>query len=335
MSRKRKIDEVRYRRQLSLPETIVQYHEGRGVKITSSSRMTPKKPPNSGGIRGKIGEWSFASRHRMRMALLELRPKDQAAMVFGVTFTIPGKQTPTDHESRELWQGFCARLDNLRLPMIWRCERQKRGALHWHGIIYASPVITASRAQLLAATGPGARRKYELETGYCVGQVWSTAVKALGPYSDDEQSGSSRMALTGADKHAFNVQTDETQAGQVGAWLRYLQDHSTKGKSEQLPEGIGRHWGIVGRRYLDRQSIGDCWSVLRGKQRHRFIRAIQRLATPSVRDEESVFGRRLGFRCRRGQRGNSVWFSNPETIKLLARWAASTSEEEELTPGKP
>ena len=123
----------------------------------------------------------------------------------------------------------------------------------------------------------------------------------------------SRMSLPGAHKVSCDVQI----GGGDGRWLRYLQDHATKAKQEQIGSGIGRHWGIIGRTCFARV-MPDASVEMTERQYFRFLRAYQRLATPRVK----VGGEwKLGRRVRRGRRGSSVVFSSPATMRRLVDWA--------------
>jgi hypothetical protein len=125
------------------------------------------------------------------------------------------------------------------------------------------------------------------------------------------------MSMLGAEARAVDIQ--ETSSAQ-GAWLRYLQDHSSKRKQEQIPDDIGRHWGIVGRR-LWKTADPDEVIQLDEIENVRYLRMIQRLSTPSKKDQSKPFGRKLLKRNRRGRLGSSVWFGKPETHRRAAEWA--------------
>ena len=110
--------------------------------------------------------------------------------------------------------------------------------------------------------------------------------------------------------------------------MRYLQDHASKAKQEQIPENIGRHWGVVGRKhFIESAPIVDV--SLTDNQYAKVIRAMQRLATPSRPNTGSVFGRSLSYSPTRGRWGHSVWFSNPVTMARMCEWAKQSKE------GKP
>lgn len=142
----------------------------------------------------------------------------------------------------------------------------------------------------------------------------------------------------GVREHAVDVQID----GGRGAWLRYLQDHATKAKQEQIAQGFGRHWGVVGRGcFVETKPEGEM--VFTSEHSYsRFWRAYHRLTRPvsswRVRREQTgekyagrIFGgRSLGWSSSRGVYGVSVWFSRPETVQRLWEWAESVKARNEV-----
>ena len=286
----------------------VSYYPGKGVTV-SAPGGTYQKKNDKRGIRGTVKGWSMASRHRMRTMLLRTEGPE-GWQPLGVTLTVPPPLL-TAKENQELWKRYCREMDRAGYCGIWRVEIQERGALHWHAIVWTPATqMDAWKVRLM----------------------WEAALQALGPVKFDKPyfghkgdwkngviEANSRMALPGADVYACHIK----QEGSVkGAWLRYLQDHASKGKQEQIPENIGRHWGAFGRARL-RSVLPAGVDKMEGKAFNRFLRAFQRLCTPMVKRSGVPFGTRKGRRVRRGSRGRSVWFSRPETVKRLVEWAMS------------
>ena len=112
---------------------------------------------------------------------------------------------------------------------------------------------------------------------------------------------SNRMFLPGASQYCVDCQVE----GGNSAWLRYLQDHATKTKQEQLAVNAGRHWGITGHKQFE---VADFKNVtdITTKEYYRILRWLQRMATPRVPDPRAPFGRRAGYRITRGNWGSSV-----------------------------
>lgn len=249
-----------------------------------------------GGERGEIKGWSSASRRRMREYMLTHRPADGVDL-YGVTLTIPGPVMPPER-AKTLFANYARSLEKSGVCAVWRLEIQQRGQLHWHmmaGAKDSSPIVLLWWKTLYNAGGEA------FDPPYGAKQItWA----------------SSRMALPGADLHSVHIDTE----GDRGSWLRYLQDHCSKGKQEQIAVNIGRHWGVIGRK-LFVQVLPDRGVDLTDKQFYRVLRMLQRLATPSEVCHESPFRRRLRGRVRRGSRGRSIWYTRPETVGRLIDWA--------------
>lgn len=272
-----------------------------GMQLKVQPIVTRKM--SGGGCRGDVVGWSSASRRRMREFMLTHQPPP-GYIVCGVTLTIPGPPLPPER-AKELFHAFSHTSEREGDCFVWRLEIQKRGQLHWH---------------LIAGTKHPA--DFALR--------WWDAIKAMGPETFDppyvQKSGNSytsvtsRMALFGAFERACDV----SQKGERGAWLRYMQDHNTKGKQEQIAVNIGRHWGVVGRKKFIESKAELDWAMT-DPEKARYLRAHQRLATPSHK-HECVFGRRLGDRVTRGFRGTTTWFGNPATMTRILDWATGSSQ---------
>jgi hypothetical protein len=239
-----------------------------------------------GGVRSSIVGWSTKSRARMRMFMLMHSMKSDLKE-FSVTLTVPGPVMPPER-CKLLFERFARELDRAGMCAVWRVELQSRGQLHWHLIV-------------------GAKRAWDIT------ELWHDAIRSLGKETFNpphEFKGgyyttvSSRMAMHGA--HEFSALV-EPYDGKVG-WYRYIADHASKGKQEQIAVSIGRHWGVIGRKRF----VCDAPQIvveMDDKQFGRYLRMNQRLSTMS-RESDCVFGRRLVGRLRRGFRGRTSWFGS-------------------------
>lgn len=155
-------------------------------------------------------------------------------------------------------------------------------------------------------------------------RLWLQCLETLGPcvhssrYYDD-RTFTSRAGIPGARKYAVEIShMPEINAG----WNRYMLDHTTKAKQEQIAEHKGRHWGVINRKLFESldpaESVSMTW-----KEYSRFLRAYNRLITPYVRFEGAMFGKVKGRHFKRGMYGKYVTFSNPEIVRRLAEWAKS------------
>jgi len=107
-----------------------------------------------------------------------------------------------------------------------------------------------------------------------------------------------------------------------GAWKRYLNDHTSKAKQEQIGANIGRHWGVIGRNQF--QDVSPDFEIeLSWQQYAAFLRCWHRLCTPYNKCDGALFGKRRGYKPTRGRSGRTVSFSNPATLRRLADWAVS------------
>lgn len=212
-----------------------------------------------------------------------------------------------------MWMSYCREVTKTGCGLVWRVEVQQRGALHWHGILIGPPAVRYGTRRVTPEWV--AKDLYWIAVIKCLPIDEGGAVGAFG-----------RMGLPGAWQHSVVVEVDRS-GGTRGAWLRYLQDHATKQKQAQVGENIGRHWGVVGRRAWV-QLMPEVTEALTVDQYARWKRAYQRLATPTVQDKRSPFGRRLGWRCRRGDgHGTVTIFGRPETHKRLVEWAKGGGDE--------
>lgn len=276
------------------------------IKLYAQGVQLYKKPitqraMSGGGVRGDIVGWSAASRRRMREYMITHSPPD-GMHVCGVTLTIPGP-TMEPERAKSVFASFCHNIEKNGDCAVWRLEIQERGQLHWH---------------LICGT------KHPAD----VVMEWQDCIRALGPETFNPPHVSvkciyttveNRMCIFGASEHSVNLQ----QGGDRGSWLRYMQDHTTKAKQEQIAVGVGRHWGVIGRKRFV-SLLPDLDRELTDGEIARYLRMHQRLATGSEK-HDNPFGRRLKGRFRRGFRGTSTWFGNPETMGRMLSSAIGES----------
>lgn len=264
--------------------------------------------------RGEIAGWSRSSRRRMRDFMLRYAVPD-GWTACGVTFTIPGYPLPLS-EVKRLWQNWTVRANRLPLCAVWRIEIQKRGQLHWHLIVGYNDSAKEAQAAIKESWHKALRSLGILE--YCF--VGNPA----DPYEVDWVSGRCNpMDFNGAEWYSAKV---DVFPDTFGPWKRYLQDHATKSKQEQIPYNIGRHWGkINGKAFVEVFPVRA--STLTNKEYSRFLRAYNRLCTPYIKCDGALFGRVRGYTANRGRWGKSVFYSMPETVGRLMDWALTENNE--------
>lgn len=319
----------------------VELFDGKGIKTHTQIVGNPEGLNGDVTKRGKIGGFSRKSKRAMREFLLTRRVGQEFGL-YSSTLTVPGPLLTTDEEKR-LHSYFTDRLLKARIPTIWRKEITLRKQIHYHCLHggdlqspvtsylleddYCRDVIDVSQTipdrKGGKPRGLGKARTIELmKAGKLqplleVRRHWLGALDALGPCDYRNHEGIKRSVIPGA--NVIAVQADNCDDKEIG-WMRYLQDHATKSKRDQEAIGHGKHWGVVCRKEFLRV-LPDHIEELTAYEYRRFLRALQRLATPWVRDDRAPFGTRLGFRNRRGKIGSAIWYRSPGTIRRLMEWA--------------
>lgn len=298
--------------------TVEIFQRGVALNTPRGNHKGNPIPPARGQIKG----WSKASRQRMREFMLT--HEAHGVWFIGTTFTIPGPVVHVD-TMRRLWGSWKRRAQERGWASIWRMEVQQRQQVHWHCLL----MIPVNDPECGGAQGKARLRAIE---------SWHDALDSLGPRTFDPPYKNicgqtythvkSLMELTGA----FWYSADCKVEGGTGAWRRYLQDHASKAKQEQIAEGFGRHWGVIGRDQFCEILPNDVVE-LSNTQYYRFLRKYQRMCTPRIKDSRAAFGSRLGWRIRRGSVGRSVWFSEPAAVRRLVEWAQS--EASSVAPARP
>jgi len=253
---------------------------------------------------------------RLRRDLLMLMPP-KGYDEWAVTLTVPGPVVKPE-TYKAMFHTFSVYAQRKGWAGIWRAEVQARGALHWHVVLHLPPGSESEDVadlwhRVLSSSGPvGILRKPD-EFDPC-------------PDREDPTNWDiydSRLECPGAVRYSAKVDASDGSE----RWWRYLCDHTSKNKQDQIGEGIGRHWGKIGRslytvQHPDVQHVSD--DVF-----NRIVRALQRLTTTAHKEPKAPFGRKLGQRMKRGHAGRSVWFTSPEVVKRLI--VHFSREEEEAT----
>jgi len=259
----------------------------------------------------------------------------------GVTLTIPGPVI-TGKEAKELWNHYCKNFVVRKgWCSVWRVEVQKRKQSHFHCIMSGPPPsgMLSSGKDIYDVFHNVAIREAWLSAldklGGCSGKV-PLRDGATGFYESLDRDGvrvmsakldpsctdaidvtvTSRRCWPGAEQYAVDVQED----GDNSAWFRYLQDHASKMKQEQI-SGFGRQWGVVGRKHF--RKAHSLTANLTGEDVHQVLRVMRRLFLKVIPDSRDPRGFRFGKKFSRGARGKSVWFSEASKQKALMRFVAS------------
>jgi hypothetical protein len=104
------------------------------------------------------------------------------------------------------------------------------------------------------------------------------------------------------------------------SWVRYLNDHASKSKQEQIPNSSGRHWGYINKKcFVPSEFINI---KLTDKQDAAFSRWQDRLSTPIIKDKDKtkgwLFNRKKGkIYAKRSSHGENVRFKNTVTAQRM------------------
>lgn len=329
----------------TLPLGHITVYDVGGVKLESPQRVRPGRQ-GGGGKRGKIVRWSSHSRARLQRALQTMAPPAGWYTV-GATFTIPGPVLPMA-TVQALWHDFSLFAFKRGIGMIWRAEVQERGALHWHALAIGGPgdyplFTQGKRCKGFSVTVPEWSETGPTVLGSLLGLYWMDALRQLGPQTYDPpyrggngtwENGithvSDLTALPGAQEYAYDYSGACTPGrarsarpglpAPGGAWLRYLQDHTSKRKQAQIGENIGRHWGIVGRSLFAEAQPRHQVALTRWDY-HRIRRTLARWARPRIRDDRAPFGWRYGWQTAKGTgAGASRWFMPGHLAEKVVAW---------------
>jgi len=204
----------------SLPQAVL-YRKG--LKLPGGTGNPNAKAPTR--EQGDISGWSASSRRRMREFIMTHdAPEGWRTLAVDLTYPPLPFGTPEPAVSREdalaVFQAWTKRCERATLGVIWRLEIQTRKDCersdlvgipqpHYHCIMIAPAAVTEP---------------------FVIG-LW---LAVLGE----------RGKVKGAKKHACRVKSCEDWEA---ARTRYLVDHATKRKVDQVAVGWGRHWGAFGR----------------------------------------------------------------------------------------
>ena len=302
-------------------DTIALYP--RGVK-TKGYMPRFGKPEGSGGDRGDITGWSKNSRRRLRDWLLVNQPV--GGSVIAATFTVPGDAiNPKDW--RKLMKLLTTKLIRAKVGLVWRLELQKRGMPHLHCLAVPAPQ-SHTRQRRRRARGVEYPYLAEVNVGLWLKWTWLELIDTLPPSSGRvyiEGKGvidvvsAPRSLLVGAREHAVDLSADEGDR-----WYRYLCDHTTKSKQEQIATWQGfRHWGIIYRPAFIEVAPSEEVRLPR-RQFSAFYRQLRKLSRRRIPDARCPFGSRRAASPRRSCAGSAVWFGiAPALTRKLADWARS------------
>lgn len=198
------------------PLPSITWYPGASLVDVNVPRLRPQQPHKDAKPRGKIKEWSAASRARLKCFLGTLR-REELAHALVVTLTYPADfPAPEDHA---VYKGHLHTLQiylRRKWPAcsgIWKLEFQSRGAAHYHLMLYGLHGV-------------------ELE----VVRTWVRTTWY-------------RIAHNG-DRHRGMAATQVDQIKSVGGAVSYLIKYLSKDDQTMPGNFGGRYWGKINKPFL-------------------------------------------------------------------------------------
>ena len=262
--------------------------------------------PGGGGRRGEIREFSKASRRRL-MKLINTINRGKIQKPYFVTLTYPSTW-PT---SARTWKAHLRALRERikrkygKVPAIWRLEFQKRGAPHFHLLLWLEVEEKHVGKELERAA---IKEKYELDTVF------------LSQLQEDLSSWWYEIVGSGDPKHyqaGTRCELPRSWKGVNGYLSKYV------AKVEKLADGVespGRFWGCW---YRDLLPIDPEDTNLSWDQFFKLRRILRRHA---------------GFQARRWEVGKVGVFASHEGANRLLAWLGiigSDGTHGRCGPGRP
>lgn len=225
------------------------FESGIQTEVSTTRHSSPPKNIK----RGKVSNWSKASRARLREFLLT---HSAPGVPIAITLTVPGSILSVE-EWATFVKPFWLKIAKLQYPCVWRIELQQRKQPHYHVVLWG-----------------------EMDMAFRIQQEWFNAIGRLSPIEYTYSTGlvytGDRLGMYGAIEHSVQI---SACGDNFERWWRYLCDHASKRKQAQLG-WQGRHWGVVYRKGF--QSLVPVSECLSERQWFKFIRVLRRLTRASV-----------------------------------------------------
>lgn len=271
---------------------------GRVARIQLKKEMSQVSYEEHGKTRGNVTTFSFKSRRGLMiyMALLDL---EKAGLPTFLTLTYPGSW----HKDPERWK---RQLNTFTKALfrkwpdawgVWRLEFQKRGAPHFHLLLWDGPTVEAVQARrqngkMCMVPIPGSRSRKNRKVFEWISQTWF------------------RIVGSGDEKH-LHAGTRIEPVMSVNGVMAYSSKYLAKPTEEQcqvFEGGTGRHWGRIGK---ERWLIQEYSQDLTAPEALKMRRVMRKFI-------ESKTGKRQRFT---GQMNSGFCFMREETALKLKSWA--------------
>lgn len=278
--------------------------------------MTSQIKYEGGRTRGKIGEFSYKSRQRLMRKIAMIDARAAGLPVF-LTLTYPEEWPGSWEEWKRHVHHFivCMVQKYPGVWGVWKMEFQKRGAPHFHFMLWGLPKIEGTKHTREGKTCwrvlPGISRPEDLEVFNWINSTWYRIVGSEDP------------------KHlaaGINVEPVQSWRGVTSYVSKYL--GKTEGGEFVPCEFTGRFWGVVQRKKWAKSEleidIGEDVFI----RCRRVLRKLQERTAKRIAMEAKAKGKMRPAWTRKKRQRSRVpegihWYLDSLTsVKLLA-WAAS------------
>lgn len=300
---------------------ITIYEGGQLVHIRGQSQKSKVTYPK-GKPRGAVKDFSAKSRQRLmrKIAMIDVRA---AGLPVFLTLTYPGEYTSDCRQWKTDLHNFRRELVR-KYPEVWglwRLEFQKRGAPHYHGMLWGLPKIQGTEhmrdGKVCWRVLPGISCKSDLEVFNWLSNTWFRIVG-----SDDEKH-----------LHAgVNLEPVQSWNGVVSYVSKYLGKNDD---GEFVPKGYsGRFWGVMQAKKWKMTKFEAGMTEEAFHKMRRVIRKCQERAQKLAVKQAREVGRRIPAWARKArQRGPGIhWLMDSAVSMRILAWAVAECQQVEDCP---
>lgn len=278
--------------------TLILPVNGRVATIQLERQSSQVDYQEHGKARGNVRDFSHKSRRRLMRYMASINLEAAGLPTF-ITLTYPGIW----HKDPERWK---KQLHTFTVALfrkwpaawgIWRLEFQKRGAPHYHMLLWDGPTVEAKEARrqngkMCMLAIPGNKSWKNRQVFEWLSNTWFRVVG-----SGDEKH---RQAGT-------RIEPVVSANGVMAYAAKYLAK-STEEQTETFEGGTGRHWARIGEK---RWMVEEYTQDLTGPQALKMRRVMRKMI-------EAKTGKRQRFA---GQVNSCFCFMREQTALKLQSWA--------------
>lgn len=243
----------------SFPASITQQ-----IRVTVYANLVkvhvPQDERKGGGVRGKISEFTAASRKRQLEFLMMLRSVDRGMFI---TLTYPAVWPESPEVWKEHLDTFLKRVNRVFPGAygVWRIEPQKRGAPHYHLILFGMK------------RGVNRVRQW-------VKLAW---YKIVGSGDEKHLKAGTQVDAINSHRHAIAYASKYTAKHDNGVPRRFTTPYG------EVVTNVGKHWGKFNSKFADTSASVAYSIVTDGKP----LVELRRMASRYLKSCGSNYARRM------------------------------------------